>query len=216
MKILIASVDPVTIKAAMDYGVHGIITNPTVIAEAKRPWREAVREAAATLPGPFHLQVTADDRDDVIRQAEEFAEILDDRLVVKIMISREGLAAAQALKRRGFAVDVTGVVSGVQAAVAVQTGVDYVALYLGRADRAGIDGVALVEEVAGLIAAHGYPTEIVAASIQGTRHLYQAALAGADWAACPLSVLEQAVVHPVTEASIADFKRDWATVPGEA
>lgn len=69
--------------------------------------------------------------------------------------------------------------------------------------------------MAGLIAAHGYPTEIVAASIQGTRHLYQAALAGADWAACPLATLEQAVAHPATEGSAAGFKRDWASVPGE-
>jgi len=213
MKIMLASVDPAEIEKAKDYGIHGIVTNPTVLAMAKRPWREAVREAAQMVGGPFHLQVVSDDRAGIMREAEEFASLLGDRLVVKICITREGLAAGQMLCKRGIAVNITGIVSAVQASVAIQGGADYVALYMNRAERAGIDGVLLVRDVANYIKLHGYPAQIVAASIQGPVQMLEAGLVGAHIAAAPFSVLEQAIKHPVTEISIEGFKQDFAQIP---
>jgi transaldolase len=213
MKIMLASVDPAEIVAAKDYGIHGIITNPTVLAQAKRPWREAVREAAALADGPFHLQVVSDDRAGMVREAEEFAELLGERLVVKICITQEGLATGQMLRRQGIAVNITGIVTAVQASVAIQGGADFVALYIGRADRAGMDGLQMVRDVADFVVRHGYPTQIVAASIQDPAQMFAAGLAGAHIAAAPFGVLEEAIRHPVTDSSIEGFKRDFARIP---
>lgn len=213
MRILIASLEPAEIVAARDYGIHGIITNPTVLAAARRPWRTAVQAAAALAPGPFHLQVISDTCADMVREAEEFAELLGERLVVKICISREGLAAGQLLRHRGIAVNITGIVTAMQASIAIQGGADYVALYVGRAERAGIDGVQLVRAVAEYIQVHRYQTQIVAASLQSAAQMFEAGRAGAHVAAAPFALLDQAIRHPVTDSSIAGFKQDFARVP---
>jgi TalC/MipB family fructose-6-phosphate aldolase len=215
MKILIASVDPQEIDAAKDYGIHGIITNPTVLLQARRPWREAVQDAARCADGLFHLQAISHGRTEILKEIEEFHSILGERLVAKIMISREGLAAAQTLRSKGIPVNITGVISTVQASVAIQAGADYISLYMNRAERAGIDGVLLVRDVAAFISRHNYPTQIVAASLQGPVQMFEAGLNGADIAAAPFAILEQAVRHPVTDLSAEGFKQDFARIPTE-
>jgi len=68
LKILIASIDEKDLVGARDYAVHGIITNPTIVAEVKKPWKEAVSNAARLIDGPFHLQISENKRDDIIAQ----------------------------------------------------------------------------------------------------------------------------------------------------
>jgi transaldolase len=111
LKILIASIDEKDLVGARDYAVHGIITNPTIVAEVSKPWKEAVSNAARLIDGPFHLQISEDKRDDIIAQAEEFASVLGDRLIVKMCLTQESLAAMQVLQARGFKINLTGIVS---------------------------------------------------------------------------------------------------------
>lgn len=213
MKILIASVLPDQIEIAKNYGIHGIITNPTVFREAGLSWREAIRNSAPMCDGLYHLQVTAHNRDGIIRQAQEFAELLGDRLVVKICITQEGLAAMQFLKKNGYLVNLTGIISPLQAAIGLQAGVDFICVYVGRSNRAGIDGVATIRNLSEYIRLHNYSTQIVAASINEPFQLWQAGSAGAHMAACPLPVLTQSTLHPVTAASIEAFEKDWSALP---
>jgi transaldolase len=52
-------------------------------------------------------------------------------------------------------------------------------------------------------------TEILVASVRHPRHVTEAALAGADVATVPPSVLKQIVHHPLTEKGLAQFSADW-------
>jgi transaldolase len=212
LKILIASIDEKDLIGAKDYGVHGIITNPTIVAEVRKPWKEAVSDAAKVIEGPFHLQITEDKRDGIIAQAEEFASVLGDRLIVKMCISQESLAAMQVLQDRGLKVNLTGIVSIPQSFFAIQAGADFISIYMGRADDVGGDGVGVVRSAANMAKNGGYKTEIVAASIRGVSHYIEATEAGAHWAACPYKVLPKLIQHPVTDKSIVGFAQDWDRV----
>jgi transaldolase len=202
LKILIASVIPDQIEIARNYGIHGIATNPTVLKEANLPWRDAVSKSAKLCQGPYHLQVTENECDGIVRQAYEFAELLGNRLVLKICITPEGLAAMKVLKSEGFLVNLTGIVSPLQAVIGVQAGADFVSVYVGRSNVDGIDGIAAIRNLGEYIRLHEYSTQIVAASIKEPFQMWQAGLAGAHLVACPFPTLVQSIQHPVTSASI--------------
>lgn len=214
MKLLIASIDPEEVQRAADYGAHGIITNPPVLAAAGREWKRTLREAAGLLGGPIFLQLTESRREGMVKQAGEFRELVGERLALKICISREGLAAMQSLRRDGIPIAITAVASAMQADIAAQAGADYLALYMGRSDRFGMNGADLVGQVVDLMKIHDYPTRIIAASIQHPLHFEQAALRGAHFAASPIGPIEEALEHPITEKSIAGFLRDWESISG--
>jgi transaldolase len=56
-------------------------------------------------------------------------------------------------------------------------------------------------------------TEIIAASIRNIQHVEHAALAGADIATIPGSLLSSLWKHPLTDVGIEKFLKDWETVP---
>ena len=58
-------------------------------------------------------------------------------------------------------------------------------------------------------------TQIIAASVRNPIHVTDCALAGADIATVPYSVIEQMVKHPLTDAGIAKFQADYKAVFGE-
>ena len=58
-------------------------------------------------------------------------------------------------------------------------------------------------------------TKIIAASIRNPIHVTECALAGADIATVPYGVLKQMLVHPLTDAGIIKFQKDYRAVFGE-
>ena len=56
---------------------------------------------------------------------------------------------------------------------------------------------------------HEIKTEIIAASIRNPMHITQVAKIGADIATVPYKILMQMVNHPLTDAGIKKFLKDW-------
>jgi transaldolase len=215
VKILIASINPEQLKNAQDFGIHGIITNPTIVAMISKPWQVSVGEAAEVITdGPVHLQLTADhDREAAMAQVAEFREVLGDRLVVKACINQEMLSIIPRVQALGLKVNITGIVTAGQAYIATQAGADYVSVYLGRAENAGIDSMDMLAKTDVFIRREGFDCQIVAASLKGVAHFDQATVAGASFAACPYPLLEQLIHHHATDVSIEGFRKDWETIP---
>jgi transaldolase len=105
---------------------------------------------------------------------------------------------------------VTLVFSADQALLAARAGASYVSPFVGRLEDIGQDGVALIAEIAEIFSIHGINTEIIAASIRRPMHITECAKAGADIATVPYKILLQALHHPLTDAGIERFKKDWA------
>ena len=58
-------------------------------------------------------------------------------------------------------------------------------------------------------------SEIIAASVRNPVHVTECALAGADIATVPYSVIEQCTKHPLTTAGIEKFILDYKAAFGE-
>ena len=70
----------------------------------------------------------------------------------------------------------------------------------------------MVADIAEIFKIHNIETEIIAASTRNPIHIIDAAKAGADIATIPFKVIEQMLKHPLTDAGIERFLKDWETV----
>ena len=68
----------------------------------------------------------------------------------------------------------------------------------------------LIEDIRKIYDNYDFKTEILAASIRSPRHVAEAAMAGADVATLPPSVLKRLASHPLTDAGLESFLADWA------
>lgn len=99
--------------------------------------------------------------------------------------------------------------------MAARAGGTYVSPFLGRLDDISQPGIQLIEDIVTIFENYGLETEIIAASIRNTVHVNDCALAGADIATIPYSVIEQMTKHPLTDQGIEKFQKDYKAVFGE-
>ena len=218
MKFFIDTANVEDIKKANDMGVIcGVTTNPSLIAKEGRDFNQVIAEIASIVDGPHsgEVKATTVDAAGMIAEGREIAKI-HPNMVVKIPMTVEGLKATKALTDEGIKVNVTLIFSANQALLAARAGATFVSPFLGRLDDVSQPGIDLIESISGIFA--NYPeidTEIIAASVRNPIHVTDCALAGADIATVPYSVIEQMTKHPLTDQGIAKFQADYKAVFGD-
>jgi transaldolase len=217
MKLFIDTANIEDIKKANDMGVIcGVTTNPSLIAKEGRDVADVVKEIADIVDGPIsgEVKATTTDAEGMIQEGKDIAAI-HPNMVVKIPMTVEGLKACNALSKQGIKVNMTLIFTANQALLAARAGAAYVSPFLGRLDDINVRGIDLIQEITQIFDIAGIETEIIAASIRNPIHVTDCALAGADIATIPYKVIEQMVVHPLTDAGIEKFQKDYLAVFGE-
>ena len=215
MKIFIDTANVEEIREAASWGIlDGVTTNPSLIAKEGRDFITVVREITEIVDGPISAEVMSDNAEGMVKEAEELAKI-HKNITIKIPMTEEGLKAVSVLSDQNIRTNVTLIFSANQALLAARAGASFVSPFVGRLDDIGVDGCALVEEIAEIFALYGIPTEIIAASIRTPMNVLQCAKAGADIATIPYGVLKKMFHHPLTDDGIARFKKDWESVSGK-
>ena len=210
MKFFVDTADVAEIKELAATGLlDGVTTNPSLVAKAKRDFKEIIAEICAAVPGPGerrggrhrsrgHAQGRAHAGQD--RQERDRQSAAD-------MGWAESLPA---LSGEGTMVNVTLCFSANQALLAAKAGATFISPFVGRLDDAGADGMDLVREIRTIY--DNFPdlkTQILAASIRNVLHVKQAAMIGADVVTVPPAVLRALVSHPLTDKGLEQFLADW-------
>ncbi|TXJ38144.1 fructose-6-phosphate aldolase [Brachyspira aalborgi] len=217
MKFFIDTANVEDIKKANDMGVIcGVTTNPSLIAKEVKNFNDVIKEITSIVDGPIsgEVKATTIKAEDMIVEAREIAKI-HKNMVVKIPMTVEGLKAVKILSKEGIKTNVTLIFSANQALLAARAGATYVSPFLGRLDDISTDGLELIRTIADIFATHDIDTEIISASVRHPIHVTECALAGADIATVPYSVIEQMTKHPLTEQGIEKFKKDYEAVFGK-
>ena len=217
MKLFLDTANIEEIKKANDMGVIcGVTTNPSLIAKEGRDVYEVVQEIASIVDGPIsgEVKATTTDAEGMITEGREIAK-LHKNMVVKIPMTIEGLKACKVISSVGIKVNMTLIFTANQALLCARAGAAFVSPFLGRLDDISVRGTDLISEVAEIFNIHNIPTEIIAASIRNPIHVTDCALAGADIATVPYKVIEQMTHHPLTDAGIEKFQKDYLAVFGE-
>ena len=206
MKIFMDTADVDEIVGMAELGiVYGVTTNPSLIAKSGRTQAEVI---CKLVTGPVSAEVISTECAGMVREARQLAQIADN-IVVKIPCIAEGLKAVRILSAEGIKTNVTLVFSLSQAILAANAGASYVSPFIGRLDDIGEDGVQLVANMVKIFKQYGLKTEIIAASIRNLDHVNQVMLAGAQIATIPTNVLEQMLLHPLTDKGLEKFLQDY-------
>ncbi len=217
MKIFIDTANVEEIRKANEMGVIcGVTTNPSLIAKEGRVFKEVVAEIASIVDGPISAEVISLEADKMFEEALELSKI-HKNIVIKIPMTEEGLKTVSILSKKGIKTNVTLIFSPSQALLAARAGASYVSPFVGRLNDISSDGNKLVESIAAIFDIHGITTEIIAASIRSPEDVADAALSGAHIATIPYKVICHKVIcqmikHPLTDAGIERFLKDWEGV----
>ena len=183
MKLFIDTGSVAEVEEIAAWGVlSGATTNPTLLAKEDGDPGDSIRRICELVDGPVSAEVVSDDARSMVAEGRALAG-LDDRVVVKVPFSEEGLAATRELASDGIPVNETLVFSAAQALLIVE------ALGPNR------------------------DAQVLAASMRHPMHVVIAAKLGCEVATIPAKVLKAMLAHPLTESGVARFADDWKSRP---
>ncbi len=218
MKFFIDTANLSEIKEAHELGVlDGVTTNPSLMAKEGISGKDNVfkhyKAICDIVDGDVSAEVIATDLAGMIREGEELVTI-DDKIVVKIPMIKDGIKAIKYFSDRGIRTNCTLVFSAGQALLAAKAGATYVSPFIGRLDDISQDGLELIEQIRLIYDNYAYETQILAASVRHTMHLIKCAEIGANVMTGPLSVMLALLNHPLTDSGLAKFLADHKKVNG--
>ncbi|MFM8473748.1 MAG: fructose-6-phosphate aldolase [Candidatus Kapaibacterium sp.] len=211
MELYVDSANITEISHAVSLGfVSGVTTNPSLLAkeDPSTDVRQRILEIHALSEGHVSVEVNATESAGMLKEADEILSWFPDA-TIKIPMIPEGLKAVKELSRQDIPTNVTLIFSPTQALAAAQAGATYVSVFLGRLDDIGQDGVNVVRDVVEIWDMHDMEARIIAASIRHPVHVLECAKAGAHIATVPYKVLMQSLNHPLTDAGVQAFVRDY-------
>lgn len=212
MKYFIDTANVDEIRKASELGIlDGVTTNPSLIAKEGRDFSQVIKEITQIVDGPISAEVVSVESLGMLEEAMELVKI-HKNIVIKVPMTSEGLKTVSALFKKGIKTNVTLVFSATQALAAAKAGASYVSPFVGRLDDIGLDGMEVVREIAQIFSIYEIETEIIVASIRNRNHIKEAAMVGAHIATIPYKVIMDSLNHPLTDAGIEKFLKDWESV----
>jgi transaldolase len=209
MKLFVDTGNIKDIEALATIGIiDGVTTNPSLLAKEPGDYKENLKKICAIVKGPVSGEVVATDYEGMLREGHEIAQ-LDEHMVVKVPLTRDGIRACKTLSGEGLKVNVTLVFSAAQALLAAKAGATFVSPFVGRLDDVGTDGMELIRDIVQIFDNYEFTTEVLVASCRHPIHIIAAARMGADICTCPATVIDQLFNHPLTSIGLERFLKDW-------
>jgi len=212
MKFFLDTANLNEIQEVASWGIlDGVTTNPSLVSKENAKFEDLIKEICRIVPGPVSVESVSTVAKDIIEEARNLAKLASN-VVVKVPISVEGLKATKVLSQEGISINMTLIFSANQALLAAKAGSRYVSPFIGRLDDISHQGMELVDQIVVILDNYGFETEVIVASIRHPLHVIEAALAGADIATIPFSVMEKMIKHPLTDIGMERFLKDWGKV----
>ena len=211
MKFFIDTAEIEEIKLLSKLGlVDGVTTNPSLIYKSGKDFKTIIKEISNIIEGPISAEVTSTVGEEMISQGIELAKI-SNNIVVKVPLTKDGLIACKELSMKNIKVNVTLCFSSAQALLAGKLGATYISPFIGRLDDIGTTGLNLIKEIVDIynIFKNDIKTEVLAASIRSPLQVSQVAMMGAHVATIPPKIITQMIKHPLTDAGLEAFMKDW-------
>lgn len=211
MQIFIDTANVEEIKEAVSWGcISGATTNPKIMSLEKGGYsfQKKIEEILRIVKNPVSVEVTAEDFEGMVREAEEYAS-WDENIVIKIPMSKEGLKAVNVLEKEGIKTNVTAIMAINQAILAALSGASYVSIFYGRVCDMGYDAFEVIKRTSELFRSCQVPSKIIVGSIRTLLDINRAFLAGADIVTVPFKFLKMMTENLQTEVTVREFNNIW-------
>jgi transaldolase len=213
MQFFIDTANLSEIKEAQSLGVlDGVTTNPSLMAKEGITGRNNIlshyKAICDLVDDNVSAEVISTDFEGMVKEGEELSEI-DEKIVVKVPMIKEGLKAIKYFNEKGIRTNCTLIFSANQGLLAAKAGATYVSPFLGRLDDIGQNGLELIDDIVTIFNNYGMDCQVLAASIRNPIHLLECAKLGADVATIPYSVIMSLLRHPLTDSGLEKFLADY-------
>ncbi len=199
------------------YPISGVTTNPSIIAKEKTEFLahvKAIREIIGE-DKMLCVQTLETTAEGIVNDALLLQEAIGGHFYLKIPIGEAGLKATPIIKEKGIGVLMTAIFTPAQALMSAMAGADFVAPYVNRLDNIGGDGVGVVAEIVEQFDIYGTDCKVLAASFKNVQQVNDCASVGCHSVTLAPELFHALISHPMTDAAIAGFEKDWQSVYGD-
>ena len=189
------------------FPLHGVTTNPTLVAQSGEEHHSLIRSIAETVKGPVSAEVLSTSLEGMLKEGRVLAG-LHSQIVVKLPLTKEGLMATRQLSQEGISINVTLCFSALQALTAARAGADYISPFVGRLDDISVDGMEIVAQIVAMYSHYQLKTQVLVASVRHLSHVLSAGELGADIVTMPPVLFSKMVQHPLTDKGLTQFLKD--------
>ncbi len=200
------------------YPVDGVTTNPSIIAKEKTDFiarLKAIREIIGE-DKILCAQTLQTDWGKIVEEGKKLQKEIGGNFYLKIPIGEAGLKATMELKKLGIGVLMTAIFTPTQALMAAKAGADFVAPYVNRIQNICGDGIGVVAEIVNQFNNYGITScRVMAASFKNAQQVSNCASVGCHIATIAPDIYKWLITHPLTDAAIDGFKKDWESVYGD-
>ena len=214
MDIFIDSASITEIEKWLEMGViDGVTTNPSIMFKDGVYDAEAgAKEIAALVhPRPVSVEVTTNDLEEMLTQAQTFASWAPN-IVVKIpQITQDGIpcyGVIRQLETNSIKVNATVAMSLSQVILAAKAGATYVSIFAGRVTDEGGNAAEVIRNSAQWLERWEYKSKIIVGSIRSIGDVLNAATAGAHIITIPPQFLSKMADHKYTRETVRQFVDD--------
>lgn len=210
-----ANIEHIRYAAKLGF-ISGVTTNPSLLAkeDPKVDVKQRILEIHSLVGGHLSVEVNSTNCEGMLREAEDIVSWFPEA-TIKVPMIPEGLMAVYELAKKDIPTNVTLIFSATQAIAANNAGASYVSLFMGRLDDISDNSTIVLQDVCDIWDVQGYTSEIIAASIRHPMHIIEAAKAGAHIATVPYKVIMQSLKHPLTDAGVEAFLKDYEKMQAE-
>jgi TalC/MipB family fructose-6-phosphate aldolase len=211
MEIWLDTTDIEIVKDAYQRGIlHGITTNPSVIAKSGKTLEDIIQTMLDIQDGPIAIQVVSENSREMIRQAE-ILTAHSPRVIIKIPASSEGLRTIHTLTQERIPVMATAIFDPTQALLAYKAGAHYIAPYIGRITDRGLNVFESLRAMQTIQKNYGYETKILAAGIRTKDFVLYCAEHNLAAVTINETIYKELIAgHPGTQEAIDKFSEEWA------
>ena len=208
------------IQKFMQMGLlRGVTTNPTILLNAgvsggmKEIKKRAIEIARIIHPYPLSIEVTTNDKEEMIKQAQDFAQWADN-INVKIAIhgpngELSGLEVTHILENKyKIPVNVTAMMSAQQCLLAAMAGATYVSLFGGRINNMGYNCIEEIKKIRKLIDDFNFKAKIIVGSTREILNIVEWLAAGAHIVTATPELIKGMIIHPYSKETVKKFLND--------
>ena len=220
MAIFVDSGDVKEIQKFMKMGIlRGVTTNPTIllrdgvkggVGEIKK---RTVEIAKIIHPYPLSVEVTTNEKGEMVSQAREFTQWADN-INVKITIhgqngELDNLEVVHTLEEKyDIRVNVTAMMSAQQCFLAALAGATYVSIFGGRVNNMGYNCIEEIKKIRKLVDDFKLKAKIIIGSTREILNVVEWLVAGAHIVTVVPKLIEGMIVHPYSKETVQQFLRD--------
>lgn len=218
MKICIDDADVAKIRRIYEYyPVDGVSTNPSILAKAKRPPYDLLKEIREIIgqEGELFVQVVSEDAETMYKEAEKIRHECGYNTLIKVPCLPEGFKAMKMLNRAGFRFIGTAIYTAMQGFMAAKCGAEYVAPYVNRIDNMGFNGVAVAKDIHDMIKNAGYDySGLLAASFKNSQQVVDLAKYGVKAVTLAPDIIDGLFKNQAINEAVSVFNKDFEGLVG--